>query len=248
MQWTNKILILVLILIISLTPLFVSYTWIPVVWFIEGAMVILLGLIRKKISIEKAGWKVIVLGLISFFILDWIRNLKYVDEAFVYQYFIINVISILIIVADLIANKKSPFPGNSITWKYTIIFKRFTIINLWFYMLQTFGDIYLIKMDRGFYYEFYRTVLMMFIHMFFLFFILKSPLCYDKIVRIFSYFCGFFGVVMCLWLDFFEPIIPHFEELYREMYKAIGMIIVVNLIVFLSIREIYVSIRKNYKN
>ena len=115
-------------------------------------------------------------------------------------------------------------------------------------MLQTFGDIYSIKMDRGFYYEFYRTVLMLFIHMFFLFFILKSTLCYDKIVRIFSYFCGFFGVVMYLWLDFFAPIIPHFEELYKEMYIAIGMLIVVNLIVFLSIREIFVSIRKINKN
>jgi hypothetical protein len=115
-------------------------------------------------------------------------------------------------------------------------------------MLQTCGDIYLIKMDRGFYYEFYRTVLMLFINMFFLFFILKSPLCYDKVVRIFSYFCGIFGIVMCLWLDFYAPIIPHFGELYKELYKAIGMLIVVNLIVFLSIREIYVSIRKNNKN
>jgi len=244
----NKLLILVLFLIISLTPLFVSYTWIPVVWFIEGTGVILLGLISKKTSIEKTGWKVVVLGLVSFFILDWIRNLKYVDKVFVYQYSLINLISILIIVSNLKANKKSEAPGTSITWKYTILFKRFTIINLWFYMLQTFGDIYSIEMERGFYYEFYRAVLMLFIHMFFLFFILKSPLCYDKIVRIFSYFCGFFSVVICLWLDFVEPIIPHFEELYREMYGAIGTLIVVNLIVFLSIREIYLSIKKNNKN
>lgn len=241
-------MILVLFLIISLTPLFISYTWISVIWFIEGAIVILIGLISQKLNIEKAGWKVVVLGLVSFFILDWIRNLKYVDEAFVYQYNIINLISILIVVAYLKANKKSAAPGTSITWKYTIIFKRFTIVSLWFYMLQTFCDIYSIKMDRGFYYEFYRTVLMLFIHMSFLFFILKSPLCYDKVVRIFSYFCGFFGVVMCLWLDFFAPIIPHFEELYKEMYRAIGILIVVNLIIFLSIREIYVSIRKNNKN
>lgn len=248
LQWTNKILALVLILIISLTPFFVSYTWIPVIWFIEGAILILIGLISQKLNIEKAGWKVIVLALIAFFILDWIRNLKYVDEAFVYRYSIINIISILIIIANLKANKKSKTPGTSITWKYTTIFKRFTIISLWFYMLQTFGDIYLIKMDRNFYYEFYRTVLMLLINMLFLFSILKSPLCYDKVVRIFSYFCGIFGFVMCLWLDFYEPIIPHFEELYREMYRAVGILIVINLIVFISIREIYVSMKKNKKN
>jgi hypothetical protein len=248
LQLTSKILSLVFIIIIILTPIFVSYTWIPVVWFVEGAVAILLGLISKKISIEKTGWKVVVLGLVSFFVLDWIRNLKYVDKAFVYQYSIINLISILIIIANLKANKKSVTPGTSITWKYTIIFKRFTIVSLWFYMLQTFGDIYLLKMDRGFYYEFYRTVLMLFINMFFLFFIFKSPLCYDKVVRIFSYFCGIFCVVMCLWLDFYEPIIPHFKELYKEMYSAVGILIVVNLIVLLGIREIYVSMKKNKKS
>ncbi|MDF2883543.1 MAG: hypothetical protein K0R54_4100, partial [Clostridiaceae bacterium] len=114
LQWRNKILALVLILIISLTPFFVSYTWIPVIWFIEGAILILIGLISQKLNIEKAGWKVIVLALISFFILDWIRNLKYVDETFVYQYSIINLISILIIIANLKANKKSKTPGTSI--------------------------------------------------------------------------------------------------------------------------------------
>lgn len=244
LKWSNKILALVFILIICLTLIFVYYTWIPVVWFIEGAMLILIGLISKKISIEKTGWKVVVLGLVSFFVLDWIRNLKYVDKAFVYQYSIINLISILIIVANIKDNKKSETPGTSITWKYIIIFKRFTIVSLWFYMQQTFGDMYLIKMDRDFYYEFYRTVLMLFINIFFLFFILKSPLCYDKVVRIFSYFSGIFGFVMCLWLDFYEPIIPHFEELYKEMYKAVGILIVVNLTVLLSIREIYVSIKR----
>lgn len=248
MQLINKILVLVLIFIITLTPFFVSYTWIPVFWFIEGAMVILIGLISQKLNVEKAGWKVIVLGLISFFILDWIRNLKYVDKAFVYQFSIINIISILIIVANLKANKKSPFPGISITWKYTILFKRFTIINLWFYMLQTFGDIYSIKMDRGFYYEFYRTVLMLSIHMSFLFFILKGPLKYDKLMRSFSYFCGFFSVVMCLWLDFLEPIIPHFEELYKAMYGAIITLIAVNIITILGICEIYVTMKKNKKS
>lgn len=243
----KKLLILGLVFIISLTTFLVTYTWIPIIWLVEGAVVIFFGLIIKKIYIEKAGWSVFALGLICFFITDWLRNLRYVDKDFVYQYTIINVISILIILANLIANKKSATPGTSITWKYTTIFKRITIISIWFYMLQTSTDIYSIKADRGFYYEFFKIILMIIINMAFLFFILRGPLIYDKVLRIFSYLCGFCGTSMCLWLDIFEPIIPHFEELYGKMYIAIGLLIFVNLICIISIREIYMSIKKNRK-
>ena len=121
--------------VVLIIPFQFGRVWLSLGWLVEGAALLIYGIIREQVNFRKIGSIIFGLCLTAFFLFDVLGFFAFsygYDRLFVYKYFAITLGSILILAA---AYRKRSLSTRGITW-----FKYGTTINLWFFLIYIIGE------------------------------------------------------------------------------------------------------------
>lgn len=231
--------VLLLIGSILLIPVYVPWTWVATVWFVEGCLLILFARWRSNEQLLKAGWAVLALGLLLFLTTDWLRDFKFADHFYTLKYTIITIGS-CVIAASVLWNDKTESTGEFFRLA-AAKFKYFAIINAWLYLLHAGGKFYFHTMPRGFHFEYYRTVVMIVTNVAVAYSVSRIPLVFDRVVGRLQIALYLFVIVQCVLTDFLMPVVRSFSPIRAEDAVALAVLLVLNGVMVMVGRSLYLS-------
>lgn len=230
---------------ILMIPFQFGIQWMSMGWLVESVILIVYSLIYQMEKMEKAGWIIFTLCLGVFYLGDWIRILPFGYVAyFDYRFTAITIGGILITTAYLKDSQKGGMAKYGRFWDFAMGFKYFTVINAWIYLLYISGQAYNAWMPQGYHFEFYKTVLMAIINVAVGYMICRIPLLYNKVIQVFSFVFYLFGILLCVGINLFLPVMKKVVQIDTTEYAAIAMLIIFNLLILLVVRELLLSIIK----
>ncbi|KIL53033.1 DUF2339 domain-containing protein [Jeotgalibacillus campisalis] len=228
--------------------------WLSIGWLVEGVVLILYANRHKVTLLERAGWGIFGLTLLTFS-LEVLQNLTYlwpVSEYFHLNYFLIIAGLVLVTGYYLVDQSKKDrtylFKGFD---RFIKGFKYFTVLNVWIYVL--YESIYRYTewvADDFDEYWFYLLLMTALLSMGLAGVLEKIPLVVDRVIRIFSlilYGIGsFIGIVITFTIPTLEPA---FADNEFSNWLALMILIGFNGIIYWIGRDLLLSaIRSRFKN
>lgn len=133
---------------------------------------------------------------------DGIRDIQFPERYFLYKYTVVTLSTIIVTCVYLAQAGKTVVTVPA----FLRFLVYFAAINCWLYVLRTGDELYFVSMPRGFYFEFYRVVLLLLTNAAFAYGLYGDLLCRDRILWAFRclQFAG--AVFQCIWLDISLPV------------------------------------------
>ncbi|MBU9722937.1 MULTISPECIES: DUF2339 domain-containing protein [Bacillaceae] len=240
---------------ILMIPFQFQFEWVVLGWLIEGVVLIAYAHWAKIRSVERAGWLIFVLCL-SIFYIEAYWNVVWswdISTQFNLKYFSVMLGMLLIMVYYLLQQQKLGATANVFPSVRGFIdyYKYFVLGNLWFYMIYQ---------SRYFYYEwvpvdfthfsFYEWMMMSFLTIGLSYALTKIPLLYDRTVKYYCLVLYGIGSFLGLMVTMFLPTLQQeFSQNTTVEFLALGLLIVFNVLVFFSGRDLLLTIiRQRYQN
>jgi hypothetical protein len=218
--------------------------WLSLGWLIEAVILMIYGHMGRLKSIEKAGWGIFALCIWVFLMWDvfWKLNLLREDSYFVLKYSFVAAGLLLTALYYAIRDPKAyiwkPYDHSLLALKYT------AVGNVWIYLLYI--SMYLYSRfvpDDGYHYSFYGWMLAAFITVMTAYGIPKIKVWLDRVVRFYSYFLYVAGYLICLYVTLTIPALrPEGAQNTAFEYIALGLLIVFNLFILVSGRDLLIAI------
>lgn len=230
---------------VLMIPFQFGIQWTSIGWLAEGVILIVYSLKYQMEKMEKAGWIIFGLCLGIFYLGDWALMLPFSYAAyFNFKFTAITIGTVIVTAVYLIDSQKGGMGRYGRFWKIAVGFKYFTIVNAWAYLLYIGTKSYYAWMPHGYHFEFYKLVLMAMINIGIGYTICRIPLLYNKVVQVMSAAFYLFGILLCIGINFFIPVIKRFSQINTAEYGAIAMLIVFNILMLVVVRELLVAIIK----
>jgi uncharacterized membrane protein len=233
---------------VLMIPFQFGMQWMSMGWLVESIILIIYSLKYQMEKMEKAGWLIFALCLGAFYLGDWAHMLPFTRARyFNYKFTGITIGTILVTAAYLMDSQKGGISKYGRFWNIVMRFKYFAILNAWVYLLYSGKEIYSTWMPRGYHFEFYMITLMAVINIGAGYGICRIPLLYNKVVQAISFMFYMFGILLCVWINLFVPVIKRFSDSNAAEYGAIVVLIVFNLLMLLVLRELLIAIIKRQR-
>lgn len=230
---------------VLMIPFQFGIQWMSIGWLVEGIILIVYSLKYQMEKMEKAGWIIFGLCLGAFYLGDWALMLPFSHAAyFKLKFTAITAGTMLVTAAYLIDSQKDGMGRFGKFWSIAVRFKYFTVVNAWAYLLYIGTEYYNAWMPYGYHFGFYKTVWMAIITIGIGYIICRIPLLYDKVIQVFSAVFYMLGVLLCIRINLFIPVIKRFSETTAAEYGAVAILMVFNVLMVLVVRELLISIIK----
>ncbi|MCE5287542.1 MAG: DUF2339 domain-containing protein [Pelosinus sp.] len=218
---------------VLMVPFQFGIQWTSMGWLIESVLFIVYGLKQELPKIEKAGWTIFSLCLLSFYLGDW---LHFFGRAAYYNYkFSAITLGTLLVTAAYLRDQHVRYGtfGNFIAG-----FSYFTIFNLWVYLVYIGNAIYDSYMPRGYHYNFYRLVLAALIHAALGYGLGRIPYLAGRGIAICQSIFYCVSILLCFVVNSSTQVIGQFAPLAAAEYGAILVLLLFNVLMFFIVRRL----------
>ncbi|MBN2546948.1 MAG: DUF2339 domain-containing protein [Spirochaetes bacterium] len=227
-------------------------------WLIEGTLLTIYGYKKQLKPMELAGWGIFILCLATFYLFDFVVFFKK-TVFFKLKYFLVTAGSVLIFIFyqfDLYKNKYSEF---SMRGKFIKIFKYFTVITLYIFLiymaLHYYGKLLrwyeILEIISYKVYDFFAFIIFALITMGMGLLLKKLKFIYDRIINIISISLFIIGDILCFILIMSKSLLDYsFFYFYDNtifQYIALLVLIIYNIMVILSLYDLIGMLLKNTK-
>ncbi len=231
---------------VLMIPFQLGVRWMSMGWLIESLLFIIYGLRQQQIRLEKTGWIIFGLCLISFYLVDWFRLLpvgrsgRYFDV----KYFAVMAAMLLVTVTYLSDLRKNGVGRYSRYWEKIHWFKYFTVINLWYYLVYTTGRIFDSFVPYSYYSYFYRLILAVSVTLVMAYCLPRIALLRDKTIYYFSLALYTIAVFAGIYINATIPLLRGLPEDSFADYGALAVLAAYNLMILLVVRETVPAVLK----
>jgi hypothetical protein len=233
---------------VLMIPFQLGVQWMSIGWLVESVILIIYSLKYQLEKMEKAGWLIFSLCLGAFYLVDWGHMLSLTaNRYFDYKFTGITVGTILVTAAYLLDSQKGGLSKYGRFWNIAMGFKYFAIVNAWIYLLYIGGEFYSAWMPRGYHFEFYKIALMAVINIGSGYIICRISLLYNKVVQMISCMFYSFGILLCIVINLFIPVINRISDINASEYGAVAVLIVFNLLMLVVVQELLITIIKRQR-
>lgn len=224
--------------------------WLAMGWLIESVLLIAYGYKYKFKNYELGGWIILGLCLLAFYLVDFMSGVVAGNpdavSFFDIKYLSITLGLIYILFTYLNGFKNDVLDKYSLRGKAVTVFKYFTVVNFWIYATYTADRIFkLFATDSSFYTapynSFYSVVLFSFVTFGVGYLISKISLLKDSYVKGFVIFLYALANLICISVT---TSLPVYEYGNYNSYFASAVLLVYNVIVFFSIRDLLITLIK----
>ncbi len=232
---------------ILMIPFQFGLQWMSMGWLLESVILIIVSLKYQIEKIEKAGWLIFGLCLGAFYLGDWAHMLTFTKTMhFNYKFTGITIGTILVTAAYLIDSQKGGMSRYGRFWNIVMGFKYFAIVNAWVYLLYIGVEFYSTWMPRGYHFEFYKVALLAVINIACGYAACRIPLLYNRVVLVLSFVFYIVGILLCVVINLFIPVIKRLGDISFAEYGAIAVLIAFNLLMLIVVRELLISLIKRH--
>lgn len=236
---------------VLMVPFQFGVRWMSLGWLVEGIALIGYGLRKGEPRLEKSGLLIFAFCLASFYLVDWLGYLPFVQQPLYFDWKYFAVIAGMVLVtrtylADLAANGSTRYGRH---WDKIHLFKYFTIGNVWIYLGYLSGRIFDYFMIDGYYGHFYRLVVLAIITLVMAYCLPRVPLLRDKVVYYFSLGLYLVALLICVYINLTIPLLAELPGSETAGYVALAILAAYNLLGLLVLREVVPAVlQQHYLN
>ncbi|MNH98319.1 hypothetical protein D3C73_510380 [compost metagenome] len=240
---------------ILMIPFQFSIQWLSMGWLVEAVLLIGFGYMKKFKQLERAGWGILLLCLITFFFWDYIisnvlgMGTRHYDLK--YTAVITAMLLVTLLYAKLTKQKGIPLHFHWIEIKGILVFKYITLVNVWFYVLYESSEFYKLWVPDNFsHYGFYQGMLAVFVTMGLAYASSKVTALQDRIVNIYQLCLYIVGILLGLILTVTAPVLA--EQAVNNTalnYLSLTLLIGFNGLAYFIGRDYLIAVlRRTYTN
>ncbi|HWQ62707.1 MAG TPA: DUF2339 domain-containing protein, partial [Negativicutes bacterium] len=232
---------------VLMIPFQFGVRWMSLGWLVEGVVLIAYGLRSDQVRLEKSGWLVFGLCLAAFYLFDWLlmpsarRGANYFDL----KYFAVMA-GMIAVTWTYLTDLKRQGDRYDRWWKKIHLFKYFTIVNVWAYLLYLSGRLFTFFAITGYHAHFYQLILAAAITLAMAYCLPRLPLIADKVVYYLS--LGQYGaaVLLCGYINLTMPVMRRVPAGDTAEYGALAVLVGYNLLILLAVREVMPAMLKRH--
>ncbi|MFF2911657.1 DUF2339 domain-containing protein [Paenibacillus sp. NPDC057934] len=240
---------------VLMIPFQLGAAWWSIGWLVEAVVLTVYGSQHRFKGLERAGWGILALCLGAFFGLSVpiqviMENaaLPKGDPYFALKYAFITTGMLIIAVWYAVRhqNKETSAVSGLMEIRLAVWFKYAALLNVWAFLLYVSGRLYQRVVPDDFTHTvFYRWVLAAVISIIVAYVLPKVKILFDTVVRYFAILLYGVGYVICIGITAGLPSLE--GELVQNTsadYIALGLLVVFNIFVWFSSRDVLVAILK----
>ena len=226
---------------ILMIPFQFGIEWALFGWLIQAVLVLTFGVYHKESQFELAGWIILGLSSLRFFIFEYHYTFQ---KFYQFKYFSLTLAFIYVLGLYLLNSKDVPILSKTRKYKFLKGYKYFVIISTWIYTISTSRHLFNKYIDLTYGESFFRVLLLSMLTVLFGYFISNIDLLKDKVVNIISVFLYILGDIAFLSLNLTYISVNDRLSL-RILITAI--LIIFNILVFLNIKNLILNLLKYKK-
>jgi len=242
---------------ILIIPFQFGAKWLSMGWLIEGVLLVTLGHLKRFKSVERAGWGIVLLCLITFVYYD-LLTLFFIGERpyFMLKYSSITLGTLLITLYYAWAVHSSSFARERFNYSPLELgflngFKYVTLANLWLYVLYESNELYTRAVDGTFLlYMFYKLLMFAALTIALAYGLSKVKLFRDQYVQMYTTFLHAIGCCIALAVTLTMPALqPEVQQHTAAEIVGLLVLIIFNVGVFFAGRDLLIAgIRGQFKS
>lgn len=216
-------------------------------WLIEGIVFSVLGHLQRSKLVERIGWGVVALTMGAFVLVDIMAGLfveSELDFAWKYSFISLGLLGLVCFYGVSLQAEQESKQYRRSELTLLAILKYITTFNIWFYLLYEMNRIYeaIMPVD-AILYHFYHRLLFASVTIGLAYGLMKARILYDTVIKYYSRSLHAIGYVMCLGVTLGIPALnAHGEYNSAENYMALVILIVFNVFIFFSGRDLLLRI------
>ncbi|PZE19559.1 DUF2339 domain-containing protein [Paenibacillus xerothermodurans] len=243
---------------VLMIPFQFSSSWLSTGWLVEGVLLIIYGGLYRYKQLERGGWGILLLCLLAFYLWDIPTELlRYYDNVNFNVKFSSIVLGTLGVSVFYALRAKQTAESHTVTaasnslteLRVITVFKYFSVVNAWFYLLYEGGRLYNAAVPVGFsHYDFYERLYMAFVSIALAYTLSKTRVLYDRVVK---YYCAFLYAMSYLICQYMTLNIPTLEPRYSyntaANYIALALLLGFNVYVCFSGRRLLMAFLRRHR-
>jgi len=240
--------------LILVIPFQFGVEWLALGWLVESVVIMLYANRYKLALLEKAGWGIFSLTLVTFSndFIQYIGGLSRTPEFFHFKYFAIiaGLVLVMLYYVHDQTKKDSTFLFRRFD-QFVQWLKYFTLVNVWIYFIYESTYVYDEWVSTSFeHFWFYKWLMIAFITVGLGYALKKISLLYDRMVKYYCLFLYGIGSLIGLLVTVSIPTLnPVMEQNTFIDYLALIVLIGFNVLIFNTGRDLLMAyIRGQYKN
>lgn len=242
---------------ILIIPFQFGAKWLSMGWLIEGVLLVTFGHLKRFKSVERAGWGIVLLCLITFVYYDLLA-LFFIGERsyFMLKYSSITLGTLLITLyyawaVHSSSSARERFNYSPLELGFLNGFKYVTLANLWLYVLYESNELYTRAVDGTFLlYMFYKLLMFAALTIALAYGLSKVKLLRDQYVQMYTTFLHAIGCCIALAVTLTMPALqPEVQQHTAAEIVGLLVLITFNVGVFFAGRDLLIAgIRGQFKS
>lgn len=236
---------------VLVVPFQFDITWVTLGWLIEGVLMIIFGHLRKSRLIEKSGWIVFAICFTAFYLIDYPSTAVFSGSKYIHLKFAsVTVSSLGILFMYIKDNLSNGVFKYTPTGRVVTVFKYFTIINGWIYLLfesKTLYEKYIMSYDFN---SFYNVMRFICINILVAQLLIRVKVIKDKVTDGFATVLDVITILVGIVINIIVPIL-HEDIGDSKKLISFAILLLLNAYVYYVFRKLIIGLilikRKNFE-
>lgn len=229
-----------------IVPFQFDLTYMSLGWLIEGIALSILGHLYRYKWTERIGWGIVGLCMLAFLFIDSFMGLFSAgsfDFAWKYTFISLGLLAFTLFYAIRLQKTEETRRYSSKDLNQLAVIKYVALVNIWLYLLYETGRAYKwIMPAEAELYTFYKVLLYAGITLLLAYGLSRVTVLYDRMVKVYTQILQGFAYLLCLGVTLSIPALnPSGTYNSAEHYVALLILIVFNIVIFLSGRDLIMN-------
>jgi hypothetical protein len=226
---------------ILIIPFQFEVHWLSLGWLIEGTLFITYGSKQRQRAVEVAGWCIFLLCQSVFYLTEFLPKLAGIDgvQYFTLKHTTIIIVQVLVLIHYLRRKHKGKVLQSSTEETLIKVYKYMSIVAVWFYLLYSIPSFFSHWAPQIEYSRFYATILTAMATIGLGLIITRVSVVKDTATSVMGIFLQLFGVMICLTVNLFVPVLRPLGE-YNSLEQQAAFVAMVgfNALAFFIVRDL----------
>lgn len=236
-------------------PFQLDIRWVSLGWLLEALALSIFGNRSRQKAVERAGWGILLLCIVAFFWVDYIRHLfgaiSTADFNMQYSYISLGVLLFTVFYAFRLRGEEEASRYLHSEHSGLSAIKYVALVNLWLYLLYEVGYIYE-RVVPGYtsHYDLYRMLLIAGVTMGMAYGLTKIPLLYDRFVKYYALSLHGLSLLLSFAITVGLPTLAE-QSVHNGAAEYIALIVLIafNIVAFFSGRDLlFTALNRNYQS